>query len=408
MRLFLLVVAGTLLAVPSASAQSEAAQSAATQSAVTPSSTATGVSNAFNPAISVNALLLGQLAESNPEHAYNQVDLQEAEIQISSIVDPYWKANLVFAVHPAHEDEHAEDEEAVITEEAPAGYAWDVEVAYVDGTSLPGGFGLRLGKDYLPFGKHVPLHTHQFPFVRAPLAIMTFLGDHGLTETGVRVSHEIPLPWYTDASVYGVDGRAEIFDGEDSDLAWGGRWANVWDVSGAATFEVSGSYLRGPQSAQYLVYEHDEAVAAGDLTVWGVDATFKWISASRTKGPALTLTGEVIVPRPQDAANDPLGWYALAQYRFAPNWWAGVSAGAADLDLPAPADEEEETEPAPGELFAWEDAREYKLNLTWVPSEFSSVRVEAARYDDLVGDANDWLFSAQVNFTIGSHPAHLY
>ncbi len=272
---------------------------------------------------------------------------------------------------------------------------------------MPGGFGLRLGKDYLPFGKHVPLHTHQFPFVRAPLAIMTFLGDHGLTETGVRVSHDLPLPWYTDLSVYGVDGRAEIFDGDDPDLAWGARWANVWDLGDETTFELSGSYLRGPQSAEYLAHEHAEAAAGGDLLVWGVDATFKWISAARTKGPALTVTGEVVVPQPEDATNDPLGWYALAQYRFAPNWWVGVGAGAADLDLPAH-EEEEEEEHAHGELFAWEDAREYKLNLTWVPSEFSAVRVEAARYDDLVGDADDWLFSAQVNFTIGSHPAHLY
>jgi hypothetical protein len=408
MRLFFPVIAGMLLAAAFAHAQSPTVQSPTVQSPTVQSSTATGVNNAFNPAISVNALLLGQMAESNNEHAYNQVDLQEAEIQVSSIVDPYWKANLVFAVHPAHEHEHAEEEEAATEADAHASYAWDVEVAYVDGTSLPGGFGLRLGKDYLPFGKHVPLHTHQFPFVRAPLAIMTFLGDHGLTETGVRVSHEIPLPWYTDVSIYGVDGRAEIFDGEDPDLAWGGRWANVWDVSETATFELSGSYLRGPQSASYLVHEPDEAAAAGDLTVWGVDATFKWISASRTKGPALTLTGEVVVPRPQDATNDPLGWYALAQYRFAPNWWFGLGAGAADLDLPVHEEEEEEEDHAHTELFAWEDAREYKVNLTWVPSEFSAVRVEAARYDDLVGDADDWLFSAQVNFTIGSHPAHLY
>ncbi len=391
MRQFVLLLAGMLLAAPESYAQS---------------TTATGVSNAFNPAISVNTLLLGQMAESSPEREYNQIDLQEAEIQVSSIVDPYWKANLVFAVHPAHE--HDDDEEAATEEDAHAGYAWDVEVAYVDGTSLPGGFGLRLGKDYLPFGKHVPLHTHQFPFVRAPLAIMTFLGDHGLTETGVRVSHEIPLPWYADVSVYGVDGRAEIFDADDRDLAWGGRWANVWDVGDETTFEVSGSYLRGPQAAAYLAPEHDEAMAGGDLTVWGLDATFKWISASRTKGPALTVTGEVVVPRPEDAANDPLGWYALTQYRFASNWWLGVGVGAADLDLPAHEDGEEEEEHAHGELFAWEDAREYKLNVTWVPSEFSAVRVEAARYDDLAGDADDWLFSAQVNFTIGSHPAHLY
>ena len=255
----------------------------------------------------------------------------------------------------------------------------------------------------------MPLHTHQFPFVRAPLAITTFLGDHGLTETGVRVSHEIPLPWYTDVSVYGVDGRAEIFDGDDPDLVWGGSLGQRLgrerggDLSRSAVPTCAARSRRSTWRT-----EQAEAPAGGDLQVWGVDATVKWISASRTKGPALTLTGEVVVPRPEYTANDPLGWYALAQCRFAPNWWFGIGAGAADLDLPAPADEEAEEEPAHGELFAWEDAREYKLNVTWVPSEFSAVRVEAARYDDLVGDADDWLFSAQVNFTIGSHPAHLY
>jgi hypothetical protein len=373
MRLFLLVLVGMLLTAPLVHAQS---------------TTATGVSNAFNPAISVNTLLLGQMADSSPERDYNQIDLQEAEVQFTSIVDPYWKANLVFAIHPADEG---------------TGYGGDVEAAYVDGTSLPGGFGLRLGKDFVPFGKHVPLHTHQFPFVRAPLAIAAFLGADGPSEAGVRVSHEIPLPWYTDVTVYGVDGRAEIFDGDDPDLAWGGRWDNVWDVGDEATFEVGGSYLRGPQSPANLAPPDSTTAAAGDLTIWGVDATFKWISAARSKGPALTLTGEVVVPRSEGAANDPFGWYALAQYRFASNWWCGVEAGAADLDRPA--------HPAPagdGALFAWENAREYKLNVTWVPSEFSAVRVEAARYDDLVGNADDWLFCAQVNFTIGSHPAHLY
>lgn len=390
MRLYLPVLASAMLVAVSAFAQSPAAAS----------STATGVSNAFNPAISVNALLLGQLAESNPDHDYNQIDLQEAEIQFTSIVDPYWKANLVLAVHPAHGD--------TAQEEAHGGYEGDVEVAYVDGTSLPGGFGLRLGKDFLPFGKHAPLHTHQYPFVRAPLAIMTFLGDHGLSDTGVRVSHEIPLPWYTDVSVYGVDGRAEIFAADDRDLVWGGRWANVWDLGETTTFELSGSYLRGPQSAAYLAAEPAAAGDAGDLAIWGADATIKWISAAQTRGPALTVTGEVVVPRPEDAAGDPLGWFALAQYRFAPNWWVGVGAGAADLDLPAPEAAAEEAGHDHGGLFAWADAREYKLNLAWVPSEFSTVRLEAARYDDLAGEADDWLFSAQVNFTIGSHPAHLY
>ena len=109
----------------------------ATQTSFAQSTTATGVSNAFNPAISVNALLLGEAADASVDRAYNQIDLQEAEIQLTSIVDPYWKANLVFAVHPAEESSGEEH----------AGYEVDVESAYVDATALPGNLGLRLGKD---------------------------------------------------------------------------------------------------------------------------------------------------------------------------------------------------------------------------------------------------------------------
>ena len=81
--------------------------------AVGQSTTSSGVSNAFNPAVSVNALLLGRLADNSTDRTYNALDLQEAEVQFTSIVDPFWKAKLIFAVHPAHSHDHEEDAEAV-------------------------------------------------------------------------------------------------------------------------------------------------------------------------------------------------------------------------------------------------------------------------------------------------------
>jgi hypothetical protein len=375
--------------------------------------TATGVSREFNPAISVNTLLLGRAADTVTDRAHNGVDLQEAEIQLTSIVDPYWKANLVFAVHPETGHDHGAAEAG--DDHGHGGYAGHVEVAYVDGTSLPWRLALRLGKDYLPFGKHVPLHTHQFPFVDAPVAVRTFLGGHVLTEVGGRLSRTLPLPWYSDLTAYAVDGQAEIFAADSRDLAHGARWSNLLDLSPEATLELGGSWLHGPLGPQYLLVGEEAAAhtLAGDLDVWGADVTFKWVSASRSRGPALTVTGEVILPRPDQGAQDPLGWYALARYRFARNWWLGLGAGAADRDLPAHDHHEEEHAEEEhhhdhAALWTWEEVREYKANLTWTPSEFSAIRLEAARYDDQVGDLDEWLFSLQVNFTIGSHPAHLY
>ena len=88
-------------------------------------------------------------------------------------------------------------------------------------------------------------------------------------------------------------------------------------------------------------------------------------------------------------------------------WWLGLGTGMVDRALA----HDEAADPGDDHdhgLFAWNEAREYKVNLTWVPSEFSAIRLEVAHYDDLQGDADDTLYSIQFNFTIGSHPAHLY
>ncbi|MBU8871770.1 MAG: hypothetical protein KOO60_12965 [Gemmatimonadales bacterium] len=362
------------------------------------STTATGLSRDFNPAISINALLACRLADQTTDRAYNGVNLQEAEMQVTSIVDPYWKANLVFAVHPAHshDDAHAH------------GFVGDVEVATVTGLAIGGGFGLVLGKDYLPFGKHAALHTHQFPFVDAPAVVGTFLGGHSLSETGLRLSHELPLTWYSDLTGYAVDGKSAIFNGESRDPVFGARFSNVVDLGMESTLEFSGSMLHGKMAPNYLLL-HDHEELGGSLDVYGADLTFKWISAQASKGPALTLTGEVILPRPESGPENPLGWYALAQYRFARNWWLGVTTGGLDRDLPEHTEhvEPEEEGHAHGP-FEWAEVFEYKANLTWAPSEFSSVRFEVARYEDPNSDHNETLVSLQVNFTIGSHPAHLY
>ena len=103
--------------------------------------------------------------------------------------------------------------------------------------------------------------------------------------------------------------------------------------------------------------------------------TCTWPSS---RGPALNITGEILLPRPDEGADDPWGWYAIAQYRFKRTWWLGLGTGALDRSLPG---EEVEAEHDHG-LFMWMEAREYKANLTWVPSEFSAIRLEVAHYAD--------------------------
>ncbi|MBC8426006.1 hypothetical protein H8E07_17980, partial [bacterium] len=154
---------------------------------------------------------------------------------------------------------------------------------------------------------------------------------------------------------------------------------------------MGGSFITGPGSVPRIGF-------AGDYRVTGADLTYKWISSSRSHGPALNLTAEVLWPDPEGYSGAPMGWYVISQYRFNHNWWLGLTHGRVDTD-----------ETGVQTAFAgigetWES----KLNFTYAPSEFSAMRVEISKYDDRLGDADDLRFSVQWNFTIGSHPAHTY
>ncbi len=370
----------------------------ATAAVAETSSTATGVSRLMNPAISVNALFLGQTSADVDAAEANRIAIQEAEMQLTSVVDPFWRADLIVAWHEEHADE-GEEEEGHVHSHAPH-FATDIEVAALRSRSMPAGLGLTLGKFYLPFGKHAMLHTHQFPFVKAPVAVQSFLGDHGLTDVGASLDYLLPLPWYGELIVYGVDGRAEIFNGDHRDLVYGGRFSNLWDLSDNGTLELGASFLTGPDA-------NAGPNGVFHQNMMGVDLTYKWSSGTRSQGAALAFTNEVILPDPDHDHGDPIGFYSHLQYRFHRNWWLGVGGGLAEDVLAHVVDYDPTGDPIGEhhELHGW---REYKANLVFAPGEFSSLRTEVSYLECMDSDEDDLRFSLQWNFTIGSHPAHLY
>ncbi len=357
---------------------------AAAVAAAETSSTATGVSRLMNPAVSLNALFLGELADRVGEA--NRIAIQEAELQLTSVVDPFWTADLVVGWH---EEEHHEEDEEGHAEGAPH-FATDIEVAVLRSTAMPAGLGLTLGKFYLPFGKHATLHTHQYPFVRAPYALQAFIGEHGLTDVGAAVDATVPgLPWWSELTVYGVDGRAEIFENGHRDLAFGARWSNLWDVSDNGTLELGGSWLTGPSA--HHAYERTD--------LKGVDLTFKWVGDSRNDA-SVTASLELILPEGEEGFDAPRGMFGYVRGQIRRDWWMGFGAGYVGNEVVVSES---------GGDFPWTrllDTKEVKANLVFAPSEFSALRAEVSLRDK--GSTGDLRVSLQWNFTIGSHPAHLY
>ena len=361
------------------SAQPESASSETTQSSGQQSVGAKGISAAFNPAISVNGLFLGGYS-SNAKRTnritgldfQNGFNLQEAEVQFTADVDPYWKANLIVSV---------DRRGSVDVEE---GYVTSEELPY---DLLPSNTTLKLGKFFAAFGKHNLLHTHQFPFISQPLISQAAFGDGGLKEPGLGISYLLPSSWFSELTFQGMAGENKgLFRLKDDTKPRGaylGHWKNFFDLSDETTLEAGNSVIAGRNSNS----GHPWSKAAG------VDLTLKWRPSERSTERALIWQSEYIYfSRDRDRENSIRGGglYSSLQYQFAPRWWI---QGRYDL-LGIP---------------KLDDGRKHRWStlLAFVPSEFSAIRLQHSyTAQDRGGPLNEILL--QFNFTIGSHPAHQY
>jgi hypothetical protein len=357
-----------------------------------------GLTNTFNPSISANALVLGGWSsrdddahgeqgagEGDPhghgggtEELETGLHLQEVEVRLSAIVDPYFRADLTLS---AHEDEIAFEE------------------AFVTTLSLPR-VTLRGGQMYAAFGRHNGLHTHAFPFLTAPLPWRALLGPEGLLDPGVAADVLLPLPFYTELSLQAFAGEWRPFEGERGDdpataedesapdareredLVFVGRLETVLALGDSATLGVGASYGGGRNGFD------------GWTHVVGADLTVKWrpIEAERYTGVEWT-TEYLLVDRGEAPEDGRVGGaYTSLRYQFGQTWW--VQGRGAVLGLP----EGEEGRTWRGEALA-----------AWVPSELSALRLQYAYETPEAGEDHPiHEVFLQMVFSIGSHPAHAY
>ena len=341
--------------------------------------TGKGILNSFNPAISVNGLFGGGYS-SNPETTRrlsnpdfrNGFNFQEAEFQFTADVDPYWKANFILAVDRAGKVDIEE------------GYVTSEQLPY---DLMPRDTSLKLGKFYAGFGKHNLLHAHQFPFINRPLISQAVFGDEGLKEPGLGVSYLLPSSWFSEVTFQGLAGENDALfrNGGDSQSrgAYLGHWKNFFDVSDSTTLELGNSYIAGRNSD--AGHKLSQAI--------GLDLTMKWRPLQQSTEKALIWQNEYMYfnrEREREPSSNGGGLYSSLQYQFARNWWI---QGRYDL-LGVP---------------KLDDGRKNRWTtlLALVPSEFSDLRLQHSYTTQSRGKSvNEILL--QLNFTIGSHPAHQY
>jgi hypothetical protein len=347
--------------------------------ALAPAQTRSIFSNLANPSIGMNALFSGQAA-SDLHQPYG-FSFDEAELSVISVVDPLWtfSSNIVFV---------------------PDGTV-DPEEVWARTTSIPG-IQLKVGKLRGTFGKHGLLHTHAFPFIQAPVIMANTIGEEGFKDAGLEASWLTPLPWFAELTggvfqAISTDEDHPLDLGSDShgNVPFLGHFKNVVDLTENTTMELGASMLEG------------HGTDANRHAAYGADLTFRNVPLKQSNQRGWILQGEYLEKGSYPGGifqREQHGWYASFQYRLSQVWWAGVRGEQARdsfTDVLVNAD----GEPVPGKVSRG------SVNVAWVPSEFSFVRLEysLARADDGNGfKPEDHRLMIQMSYTIGYHPAHAY
>jgi len=342
----------------------------------------TGISRAFNPAISVNGLFLylDTNLEERPavaEELEPGIHLQELELVFTSNVDVYLKADATIAFS---------EEEA------------SVENLYLTTLQLPFYLQAKIGKINVPFGLQNPLHTHTWPFVEPPMINEAIFGFEGWKDTGIALSWLAPFPWYFNLTGAGFEAGEEtpFNSGHQGDLDGLVYLDNLFPMGESATLRVGGSYAWGPASL-----EGDSILKPGnyDSQVWGADLQIKWRPAELMRSRALVLQSEYLEHKyfsSDKSISDPIsGYYVLGMAQVSRFFW--LQARYDSLRRPD------------YQLNRQDESRyrdRWSAAVAFVPTEFQAYKVEYSEVN--LGDQIERLMLAQINFTIGSHPAHAY
>ena len=356
---------------------------------------------------------------------------QNLETVFSGAVDPFFRAqaNVIFQI------------------DSGGASRVEVEEAFAETTSLPGNFQVRAGQFLADFGRINTQHPHAWNFVDAPLASTRLLGGDGLRGLGARVSWLVPTPFYSELFLGVQNSQGEtafsfrnehdgaLFAGRRNvngnlrsaaDLLFTPRYQASFDLTDTQTLIAGASAALGPNSSG----------SRARTEIFGADLFWKWKPENHSGGfPFVSWQTEALVRRYEAAAfsnaGDDLnsngvidgaeanlygdglihslpretltdyGFYSQLAWGFRKGWIAGLRGEWISGDRGR-------YESLLGALDK-DRAERWRIspNLTWLPSEFSKLRLQY-NYDDrrLIGvDHSVWL---QFEFSLGAHAAHKF
>jgi hypothetical protein len=298
--------------------------------------------------------------------------LNELELQIASVVDPYARAEFLFSFGKDFDT---------------GDLGIELEVATLTSLSLPYQLQVTLGKFKPQFGKVNILHPHYFSFIDFPKVINNFFDSEGMFMEGVSTSWLVPNPldFYQELGLEvgraGSEPNASLVQGDTDRLLYIGHLKNFFDLSENATLEWGLSALTGPNSYGYAT------------SIAGVDFTYKWKPLQFSTYESFTWQSELLVSRMKATGVDivhSFGGYSYAEYQIERRWFVGVRYDYSEF---------------PGIDGQRDQSGTFLVRLQ--PTEFQVLALQYQYTDRNYGpDFSQVAF--RVIFGIGKHAAHPY
>jgi hypothetical protein len=305
--------------------------------------------------------------------------IQEAELAVQSIVDPYFRADLFLTI--------------------PNLSGIEIEEGYVTTTDLPLDLQLKAGAFRSAFGRQNGQHLHLQDFTRRPLINAAYLGTDGLRPPGLQVSWLVPVPFFLqlNAEAFSVgkpDDLTQISTfggGTRTDLTYTTQLKAFVPASQTVSIYggLSAAFGRTPGLTDQSFRDHRSQLYGADLYV-------------KVKPPnqavtyfSLAWTTEYFYRRIADGSDAVAdgGVYTQIVVQVARSWFLGVREDILGI---------------PSSLLQPRVSRT-SGSITFAPSEFARVRAYLERElasDSGLSPANNTVAYLQLEVAIGAHGAH--
>ncbi len=296
--------------------------------------------------------------------------LDETEISLQSVVDPYIRADFFLAL-----------ERDPVTHK----YGISVEEGYLTSLSLPAKLQLKAGKFREAVGKINPVHPHALPFIDLPNAFVNYFGEEGLNDEGASLSWLLPnKAFYQELVFQATSGAGEsptFFRGENNRFIYLAHLKNFFTLTDNATLEFGLTGITGPNDSSYYT------------NIGSVDVTYKWKPIQLNTYKSLTWQSEFFYSNAKYGVNEmsnSFGLYSFVEYQVAKRWFL---TGRYDYAQ------------KPSDKNIVEQA--YSLCAGWLATEFQKIEFEgkATSVNTQSGYGQFWL---RWIFVIGAHGAHQY